>query len=56
MQRRIDRAHRRFLSACRTLAQVRNLAFPTVVVAVADQQIVNIDQRGPRKAQDRSGS
>lgn len=38
-QRRIDRAHRRLMSTLRTLAQVRRLAFPTVQVNLAHQQV-----------------
>ena len=38
-QRRQDRAHRRFLSACKTLAQVRKLVGPNVQVNVAEQQV-----------------
>src|SRR5262249_34596919 len=40
-----DRAHRRFLSACRTLAQVRQLALPVLMAQVnlmAGQQQVNV--------------
>ena len=33
--RKIDKAHARFLSAIRTLAQVRKLAFPTLQVNIA---------------------
>ncbi len=42
-QRRIDRAHRRYLSAIKTLATVRRLLTPAVQVNVAEQQ-VNISQ------------
>ena len=38
-QNRIDRAHRRFLSAIRTLATVRKLAQPAIQVNIADRQI-----------------
>ena len=40
-----DRAHRRFLAACRTLAQVRQLALPVLMAQVnlmAGQQQVNV--------------
>ncbi len=36
-QRRIDRAHRRFLSTVKTLAAVRRLALPAVQINVARQ-------------------
>jgi hypothetical protein len=38
-QLRIDRAHARFLSAVRTLAQVRKLAVPTLQVNIAKNQV-----------------
>ncbi len=38
-QRRQDRAHRRYLSAIRTLAQVRRLLTPAVQVNIAEQQV-----------------
>jgi hypothetical protein len=38
-QRRQDRAHRRFLSAVRTLALVRKLALPAVQVNIGGQQV-----------------
>jgi hypothetical protein len=38
-QRRIDRAHARFLSAVRTLAQVRKLALPTLHLNIAKNQV-----------------
>lgn len=37
-QKRLDRAHRRHLSAIRTLAQIRKLG-PSVQINIADQQI-----------------
>jgi hypothetical protein len=37
--RKIDKAHARFLSAVRTLAQVRKLALPTVQVNIAKNQV-----------------
>jgi hypothetical protein len=36
---RRDRAHKRFLSACRTLATVRRLAVPAIQVNLARQQV-----------------
>ncbi|MFO0888005.1 MAG: hypothetical protein U0790_02540 [Isosphaeraceae bacterium] len=41
LQRRIDRAHRRFLSAVETLARVRKLAVPMLQVNVARNQQIN---------------
>ena len=38
-QRRQDRAHRRLLSAIRTLATVRKLAFPVLQMNIGDKQI-----------------
>ena len=38
-QRQQDRAHRRYLSAIRTLAQVRRLLTPAVQVNIAEQQL-----------------
>jgi hypothetical protein len=38
-QRKIDRAHARFLSAVRTLAQVRKLAVPALQVNIAKHQV-----------------
>jgi hypothetical protein len=40
-QRRLDRAHRRFLSAVETLARVRKLAVPMLQVNVAKNQQIN---------------
>jgi hypothetical protein len=40
-QRRIDKAHRRFLSAVETLARVRKLAVPILQVNVAKNQQIN---------------
>jgi hypothetical protein len=37
--RKIDKAHARFLSAVRTLAQVRKLALPTLQVNIATNQV-----------------
>ncbi len=44
--RKIDKAHARFLSAVRTLAQVRKLALPTLQVNIARNQ-VNVAEAGP---------
>jgi hypothetical protein len=38
-ENRRDRAHKRFLSACRTLATVRKLALPAIQVNVARRQV-----------------
>ena len=38
-QRRIDAAHRRYLSALRTPAQIRKLALPAVQVNIARNQV-----------------
>jgi hypothetical protein len=38
-QRKIDKAHARFLSAVRTLAQIRKLALPTLQVNIAKNQV-----------------
>jgi hypothetical protein len=40
-QRRIDRSHRRFLSAVETLARVRKLALPILQVNLAKNQQIN---------------
>jgi hypothetical protein len=45
-QRKIDKAHTRFLSAVRTLAQVRKLALPTLQLNIARNQ-VNVAGAGP---------
>ena len=37
--RKIDRAHARFLSAVRTLAQVRKLGLPTLQVNIGANQV-----------------
>jgi hypothetical protein len=44
--RKIDKAHARFLSALRTLAQVRKLALPTLQVNIAKNQ-VNVAETRP---------
>ena len=38
-QQRQDRTHRRFLSACKSLAQVRKLALPVLQVNIGDKQV-----------------
>ncbi len=38
-QSKIDRAHRRFLTALKTLASVRKLALPAIQVNIADKQV-----------------
>ena len=38
-QQRIDKAHARFLSSLRTLAQVRKLALPALQVNIAKSQV-----------------
>jgi hypothetical protein len=38
-QRRIDRAHKRYLSALKTLAAVRKLALPAIQVNIAREQL-----------------
>jgi hypothetical protein len=43
--RKIDKAHGRFLTAVRTLAQVRKLALPTLQVNIAKNQ-VNVAEAG----------
>jgi hypothetical protein len=45
-QRRIDRAHRRFLSTVKTLAAVRRLALPAVQINVARQQVNQLNGGG----------
>jgi hypothetical protein len=51
-QRRLDHAHKRYLSALRTLAQVRKLALPVLQVNIARKQ-VNI--AGPTAVEDDPG-
>jgi hypothetical protein len=48
-QRRLDRAHRRFLSAAETLARVRKLALPMFQVNVAKNQQINTVANGSEK-------
>lgn len=45
-QDRIDRAHRRYLSAIKSLAQVRKLQIPAVMLNIADKQMnaLNVGQ------------
>ncbi len=45
-QRRIDRAHRRFLSTLKTLAAVRRLALPALQINVASQQVNQLNAGG----------
>ena len=45
-QRRIDRAHRRFLSTVKTLATVRRLALPALQINVARQQVNQLNAGG----------
>ena len=45
-QRRIDRAHRRFLSTVKTLATLRRLALPAVQINVARQQVNQLNAGG----------
>jgi hypothetical protein len=45
-QRRIDRAHRRFLSTVKTLAAVRRLALPSLQINVARQQVNQLNAGG----------
>ncbi|CAN5895701.1 hypothetical protein BH23PLA1_BH23PLA1_24550 [soil metagenome] len=44
-QRRIDRAHKRFLSSVRTLAQIRKLPLPALQVNIGANQVNCIEQR-----------
>jgi hypothetical protein len=45
-QRRIDRAHRRFLSTLKTLATVRRLAIPALQINLARQQVNQLNTGG----------
>jgi hypothetical protein len=45
-QRRMDRAHRRFLSTVKTLATVRRLALPAPQINVARQQVNQLNAGG----------
>jgi hypothetical protein len=45
-QRRLDRAHRRFLSTVKTLATVRRLALPSLQINLAAQQVSQLNTRG----------
>jgi hypothetical protein len=51
-QRRMDRAHRQFLSTIKTLATVRRLAIPAVQINVARRQVnqLNVGESGDRVA------
>jgi len=44
-QRRIDAAHRRFLSSLKTLATVRKLALPAIQVNIAEEQVNVVNPR-----------
>jgi hypothetical protein len=44
--RRIDRAHRRFLSSLKTLATIRRLAIPALQINVASQQVNQLNAEG----------
>jgi hypothetical protein len=46
-QRRMDRAHRRFLSTVKTLAAVRRLTLPALQINVARQQVNQLNAGGP---------
>ena len=46
-QRRMDRAHRRFLNTVKTLATVRRLAIPVLQINVARQQVNQLSTGGP---------
>jgi hypothetical protein len=46
-QRRMDRAHRRFLNTVKTLATVRRLAVPVLQINVARQQVNQLSTGGP---------
>ena len=43
-QRRIHRTHQRFLSAVATLARVRKMALPSLMVNIARNQQVNVGE------------
>jgi hypothetical protein len=45
-QRKIDRAHRRYLSTLKTLATVRRLALPALQINVARQQVNQLNAGG----------
>jgi hypothetical protein len=45
-QRRMDRAHRRFLSTVKTLATVRRLAIPALQINFARQQVNQLNAGG----------
>jgi hypothetical protein len=45
-QRRMDRAHRRFLNTVKTLAAVRRLAIPALQINLARQQVNQLNAGG----------
>jgi hypothetical protein len=49
-QRRMDRAHRRFLNTVKTLATVRRLALPALQINVARQQVNQLNAGGRHEA------
>jgi hypothetical protein len=49
-QRRQDRAHKRYLAAIKTLAQVRRLLFPAVQVNIGAQQVNKVEVSGDGQA------
>ncbi len=49
-QRRQDRAHKRFLTAVKTLAQVRRLLVPAVQVNIGVQQVNKVEVSGDGQA------
>src|SRR5262245_55124330 len=48
MQQRISYAHCRFLAACRTLAVVRKMALPSLMLNVVYQQQIDLGAGAPR--------
>ena len=46
-EKRIDGAHRRFMSAAKTLAVVRKLALPNLLVALGENQLFNLNGQPP---------
>ncbi len=51
-QKRLDKAHKRYLASIKTLAQVRKLQLPTVQVNIGAKQVnvANVNQAPPDKA------
>ena len=49
VQRRMDRAHRRFLTTVKTLAIIRRLAVPTLQINVARQQVNQLNTGGSQR-------